>query len=60
MQNVIKTRNPGTKSRGKLTGRSCKSQIMTATATHKSQSVNSKLPATAYEARNLQTATCRP
>ena len=56
MQNVITTRNREAKSRIRLAGRSCKSQIMTAAATHKSQSVNSKLPATAYAARNLQSA----
>ena len=54
MQNVIKTRNPGTKSRGKLTGRNCKSQIMTAaanttaTANYRSRSAGRKLRTTAH------------
>ena len=56
MQNVIKARNPGTKSRGKLTIRNCRSQIMTATATanttatanYRSRSAGRKLRTTAH------------
>ena len=54
MQNVIKARNPGTKSRGKLTIRNCRSQIMTATANttatanYRSRSAGRKLRTTAH------------